>query len=189
MILVLGALALVATGCGSDSGSGSGPDVGDATSATDTATGAAVDAADTAAVACTVDCERGEVAVTIATLTMSPVADTVWDLEVRDGAGAVVWQQRVTSSEYGDGTSLTQVQGPCGDPAAGEQVATLWLVGAYTAPVSASAAGEFNETHDGAVGDRDEDVVDPGVMRKTFQCPATGEVFVNFDVPLIPPLR
>ncbi|TNF27904.1 MAG: hypothetical protein EP329_18885 [Deltaproteobacteria bacterium] len=49
----------------------------------------------------------------MAALNLQGVADVVWDLEVLNGDGQTVWQQRISSTQYGDSAGSASYVGPC----------------------------------------------------------------------------
>jgi len=49
--------------------------------------------------------------VDVAALALQGVGDVVWDVEVVDGATAVVWHKRSSSSRFGDGAGSASVVG------------------------------------------------------------------------------
>lgn len=82
--------------------------------------------------------------VRIAALSLTGVADVVWDLEVVNGLGAPVWQRRITSTGHGDGAGSASYVGTCdAGPGAAENTVRVWVVGLYAAPVGSAAAGAF----------------------------------------------
>jgi len=147
-------------------------------------------------------CETSDgprVVVQISALGQPAIADAVWDLEVSSG-GDVVWQQRLTSSGYGDAGGSASFAGAC---VPGTDTVRLWLVGAYSDTVSADAAGGFNDavaaTSDPAyMNPTWSDVDDDGVrsaadvsvpLELTFDCLDGADVFVQFDVVLLKPAQ
>lgn len=130
------------------------------------------------------------VAITISPLQLDLVADTVWDLEVKNGAQQVVWQRRVTSSTYGDGLGAVSYVGPC-DASVTEgddrNTVTIRLIGAYTgsvSPLASDEAGYSDPRPAGAI-----ELQDPGAMSKRFECVDNGDVRVDFDVTVLRPAQ
>jgi len=130
----------------------------------------------------------------LAALNLSGVGDAVWDLEVRNGADAIVWQRRLSSSGYGDGAGSASYIGTC-DASTGvdENTVRVWVVGAYSSAVS--DAGEFasgGTTGDGAVTGAAIAFQNPtttGPLEQTFVCLENGDVAVQFDVALMRPAQ
>jgi len=137
------------------------------------------------------------VSIDMAALNLEGVGDVVWDLQVDNGDDEVVWQRRVTSSTYGDSAGSASYIGPCdADPDVDNNTVKVWVVGVYTADISAADAGSFNSgsTADaGAVTGTSVPFQNPTTpsspLSRDFDCVENGDVFVQFDVALMRPAQ
>ncbi|MCB9732147.1 MAG: hypothetical protein H6745_05985 [Deltaproteobacteria bacterium] len=134
-----------------------------------------------------------QVAIDVAALSLTGVGDVVWDLEVVDDQDAPVWQRRVTSSRYGDGTGSFAFVGPCAGAAGGlDNEVHLWVVGLYeedaiTSP-GAFAAGAT--TGPGAVVGTALPFDDPTAtapLTRTVSCRPNEDARADFLVTLMRP--
>jgi len=132
------------------------------------------------------------VSIDVAALNLHGVGNVVWDVEVVNGAAPaqVVWQKRLASSGYGDGAGSASYVGPCdADPAASENTVKVWVVGVYSAPVS--AVGTFaGGAAGGATGDAiafDNPTLPGDPLEKTVTCSPNSDAKVRFDVSLARP--
>jgi len=133
-------------------------------------------------------------AVDVAALNLQGVGDVVWDLEVDNGDGDVIWQRRVTSSGYGDGAGSASYVGTCdADPDVDDNTVKVWVVGVYAAAVT--DAGSFASGADagaGAVTGTPVDFENPteaGPLTRDVTCVENADVFVQFDVALMRPAQ
>ena len=131
------------------------------------------------------------VTVAVAALDLPGVGDVVWDLELRNGAAEpqVVWQRRVTSSGYGNGSGSAAYVGPC-DADASPNTLRVWLVGLYDAPVSAASAGAFAAGSAAAITATALEVDSPtaaGPLTRTVACVANADNAVQIDVTVARP--
>ena len=93
----------------------------------------------------------GRVALEVSALNLVGVGDVVWDIEVVNGAGASVWQRRLSSSGYGDGAGSASYVGPCdADPSVAQNTVKVWVVGVYGAAVGDE--GVFSSGSDAGPG-------------------------------------
>jgi len=123
----------------------------------------------------------------IGALTLTGVADAVWDIEVRNGLepSQRVWAQRITSSQFGDSAGSASYVGPCdASDGADQNVVNVTLLGVYSETLTESV-GTFNDEHEGAP--EGEPIQNPGTMSKPFTCVANGDTFVRFDVVVLRP--
>jgi len=131
--------------------------------------------------------------VDVAALNLTGVGDVVWDVEVSNGAStpAVVWQRRLSSSGYGDGAGSASYVGPCdADAAAQPNTVRVWVVGAYSAPVS--SLGTFASGAAGGVAGTSVPFQNPttaGPLTQTVTCRENSDVAVQFDVALMRPAQ
>ena len=132
------------------------------------------------------------VAVNVAALSLAGVGDVVWDVEVDNGRSPtadVVWQRRLSSSGYGDGAGSASYVGPCdADPAVSDNTVKVWVVGVFSAPVSALggfASGEPNGVAGDALDFQNPTVAGPLTQR--VACRENTDVAVQFDVALMRP--
>ena len=133
-----------------------------------------------------------QVAVSVAALDLAGVGDVVWDVEVSNGAGAVVWQRRLTSSGYGDGGGSASYVGPCdADPAVAQNTVKVWVAGIYTAPVAVAGPFAFGATTGivpGAAAPIDfDDPTATAPLQRAVPCAANADAAVHFDVALMRP--
>ena len=127
--------------------------------------------------------------VEVAALSLAGVGDVVWDVEVANHDGDVVWQRRVTSSAYGDGAGSASLVGPC-DAAAGANPNTVsvWVVGVYADVVS--APGPFASGDATAIADTPLAFAGPTAtapLTRSVTCSPNADVAVTFDVTLARP--
>lgn len=121
------------------------------------------------------------------------VRDAVWDLHVEDGATPrnTVWQQRVSSTQYGDGVGSFWFTGPCSAEAGTEaNITTTRLVGLYAAATTGpdldwQTLGRFG---DEAPGERLEGWPLPPIVRG-FECVVNQDVFLPLAAVLADPAR
>jgi len=131
--------------------------------------------------------------VDVAALNLQGVGDVVWDIEVVNGATTpqVVWQRRVSSSGYGDGAGSASYIGTCdADPAARNNVVKVWVVGVYSAQVS--ALGTFSSGAAGGVSGSATPFQNPtetAPLTQTVECLENADVAVQFDVALMRPAQ
>ena len=136
-------------------------------------------------------------AIDVAALNLVGVGDVVWDLEVLNGAGAVVWQRRVTSSAYGDSAGSASYVGACdADPLANANTVRVWVVGVYDADVPAGGAGAFSSgaaTGAGSVSGDPVPFQNPTTagapLSRTVTCLPDADAAVAFDVVLMRPAQ
>jgi len=126
-----------------------------------------------------------EVEVRVAPLQLDGVSEAVWDLELVNGAGAPVWQARLTSSRFGDGGGSFTYVGPC-DASAGANPNTvrLRLVGAWVEPVTLTSPHDAFEgpAPEGAVA-----IADPGLITHEVTCLPNTDHLVELDVMVLRP--
>jgi len=128
------------------------------------------------------------VEIAVSPLQLSGVGDAIWDVAVHNGGGELVWQARITSSQFGDGAGAATYVGPCDADQTDDNhlnTVTLQLVGAYGATISPleSAHADYGAAHpSGTLPLRD-----PGVMSKGFACADNADVLVTFDVTVLRP--
>jgi len=134
------------------------------------------------------------VAIDIAALNLEGVGDAVWDLEVVNGASAVVWQRRITSSGYGDGAGSASYLGPCdADPAAAENTVKVWVVGIYAATVT--DPGTFASGSDSGAGAVTgtpvpfQNPTETTPLTRVITCQPNADAFARFDVALMRPAQ
>jgi len=129
------------------------------------------------------------VAIDVAALNLTGVGDAVWDLEVTNGAGQVVWHKRVSSSGYGDGGGSASYVGTC-DAGSNDNTVKVWVVGVYGATIS--ALGSFDSgAVNGATGTAlpFQNPTTGGPLTRTVTCSANQDVAVRFDVALMRPAQ
>ncbi|TNF38626.1 MAG: hypothetical protein EP329_00045 [Deltaproteobacteria bacterium] len=134
------------------------------------------------------------VAIDIAALNLQGVGDAVWDIEVDNGGGGVVFQRRITSSGYGDGGGSASYLGPCdADPAVAENTVKVWVVGLYSGAVSdAGVFASGSASGAGAVTGTPVDFQNPtsdGPLTRIVTCQANADAYVQFDVALMRPAQ
>ncbi|HRE88470.1 MAG TPA: hypothetical protein PK095_04945 [Myxococcota bacterium] len=120
---------------------------------------------------------------TVAPLGLVGVGEVVWDLEVLDGEGQVVWQRRLSASRYGARGGLSYV-GPCNAQAPNHSV-RLWVAGLFEEPVA--EVGAFGSGSDlaGSLEYIDPTALGPLVQPAT--CVDNGDTPVRFDVAVMRP--
>jgi len=141
--------------------------------------------------ACARDGSGPRFEVDVAALGLADVGDVVWDIEVLNGAAtpAVVWRQRVTSTQYGNGAGSVSYVGPC-DASEPSHTVRLWLVGLYAAPIA--APGVFAAGSATAIAASPLDVASPTTtapLVRTVDCVENADTEVRFDVTVMRPAR
>jgi|GEM_PF-1211667 len=134
----------------------------------------------------------GHIAIDVAALSLDGVGDVVWDIQVDNAAGDVVWQRRVTSSGYGDSAGSASVVGPCdADPSVAANVVSVWVVGVYDGDVSAPGAFDFGDPSEvsGTALPFQNPTSSASPLTRTFTCAPNGDVAVQFDVSLARPAQ
>ena len=156
------------------------------------------------------------VEIQMAALNLQGVGDVVWDLQVVNGAAPTaqtVWQQRISSSQYGDSAGSASYVGPCdADQTANvkQNTVKVWVVGVYNRDVTTAEAGGFNadvaaaadaaevpfqnptwlDTNDNGVRDAVVGALDIDTpLNRVFTCVENQDVFVQFDVALMRPAQ
>ncbi|PKN55655.1 MAG: hypothetical protein CVU56_20320 [Deltaproteobacteria bacterium HGW-Deltaproteobacteria-14] len=132
------------------------------------------------------------VAIDVAALNLQGVGDVVWDLEVDNGRGDVVWQRRVTSTSHGDSAGSASYVGPCdAEPAAAQNVVKVWVVGVYGGDVALADAGTFASGDASAVTGTALPFQNPTgpttPLTRTVTCAANADAAARFDVALMRP--
>ncbi|MCA9516331.1 MAG: hypothetical protein KC635_15420 [Myxococcales bacterium] len=124
------------------------------------------------------------VRVSISALTLTGVADAIWDVRVTNGAdpAETVFVQRLSASRYGDGAGSVSYVGPC-DASEPDNHVELRLVGVYAAAVG--DPGDFGDAAPGGF----LTVVDPGPMTRDATCLPNADVPVRFDVTVLRPAQ
>jgi len=135
-----------------------------------------------------------ELDVRLAALNLQGVGEVIWDLEVDNGDGDVVWQRRVTSSGYGDGAGSASYVGSCdADPDVDENTVKVWVVGVYESAVASGDAGVFASGDDSGVSGTPVDFENPTAtatpLTQTVTCRDDADVAVRFDVALMRPAQ
>jgi hypothetical protein len=128
------------------------------------------------------------VEVRVAALDLRGVGDVVWDVEVDNALGDVVWQRRLVSTRHGDGAGSASYVGPC-DAGAPENVVKVWVVGLYADPLGPSDAGSFAAGADTVTGTPlpFQDPSAAGPLTRTVTCGANRDAIATFDVTLARP--
>jgi len=133
------------------------------------------------------------VAVQLAALGLASIGDAVWDIEVVNGDSQVVWQQRVSSSGYGDSAGSASYVGTCdADPDAADNRVRVWVVGLYSGDVT--DAGTFSSGSDtgagtvtGAASVPFQNPTTDGPLEQVVTCLPNADAAVRFDVTLARP--
>jgi len=133
-----------------------------------------------------------ELAVAVAALDLPGVGDVVWDVEVVNDDDTVVWQRRLSSSAYGDGGGSASYVGTC-DAASSPNTVKVWVVGAYTAPVTSANLGAF-ASGAATVSGTPLELQNPttpvtGPLTRDVECVANADAKVQFDVAIMRPAR
>jgi hypothetical protein len=121
------------------------------------------------------------VAIDVAALNLTGVADACWTITVKNGAGTpeTVFTRTVSSSRYGDGAGSASYVGPCdADPAVANNTVTVELLGLYAGTVADCSAPPASV-----------DFQNPGTLSRSFVCRANEDVAVNFNVSLMRPAQ